>query len=175
MARRVITRRVHTVRKSEKVWFDAALATNKVSVAAASAVLLASLDTEGLDQIPFTILRTRLQVWWSSDQTASNEEPQGAFAMGVVSAPASAAGIGSIPTPITESNFPWVVYQPMIAGIQVATAVGAQNPSGNYYEVDSKSMRKVKLGEDIVFVVENNSAADGAEILFLGRFLVQLH
>ncbi len=175
MARRVATR-IHGIRrKSEKIWFDATLGTNKVSVPAASAVLLQTLNAEGIDQIPFTILRTRLLVWWSSDQTAGNEEPQGALGYGVVSEAATAAGVGSLSTPITEADFPWLVYQPMIAAVQVADATGEQNPSGNYYQIDSKSMRRVKTSQDVAVVVENGSAADGAEILIVGRFLVQLH
>ena len=47
-----------------------------------------------------------------------DEEPQGAFGIAVVSQAAATAGVASIPTPITEPNFPYVVYQPMISAVQ---------------------------------------------------------
>ena len=43
----------------------------------------------------------------------------------------------------------------MISAVQFADGTGFSDPSGRYYTVDSKSMRKVKISEDIVVVAEN--------------------
>ena len=153
------------------IWFSAGLATT--AVPASSVVLLASLNAAALGIRPFTVVRSRLLVHWRSDQQAASEFVQGVMGLQVVTEVASAGGIGNVPTPITEANSDFFVYQPLISELRVIGSAAINFTDGNHV-VDSKAMRKVGDADDIVFTVENRSAV-GAELAIEGRLLVKLH
>ncbi len=93
--------------------------------------------------------------------------------MQVVSDSASAAGVASVPTPITQADADFFVYESLVTSFLFASAVGISD--GNQGQrFDSKAMRKVGIDEDIVVTVENGNATDGANIAFVGRMLVKL-
>jgi len=177
MARRVFSGR--TIRSGARtrsmVWLDLWFSTDKVAVAASSAILLATFNAAALALRPFTIVRTRGTLWVASDQSGATEEPQIAFGMMMVNDTAAALGITAIPDPISGSDSPWFVYESAIPGVQVATSIGFNNPVGTQVTIDSKAQRKIGPNEDVAVVVANNSAADGASILLGGRQLVKLH
>ena len=105
---------------------------------------------------------------------ASDEEPFGALGFAVVSDQASVIGITAVPSPTTDASsslfFSWT---PWFAPIETGTVVGFDAQAGQQYEFDSKAMRKVELGEDLVVTIENQNAADGASVLFLARILIK--
>ncbi len=144
------------------------------SVAGSAATLLFSLNAAALLRRPFTIVRTRITLHFESDQSAASETPGAAFGMGVASEPAVAAGIASLPTPLTEPNFPWFVYEGMFSSFLFGDATGFVEPSGRDLVIDSKAMRKVANDEDMFGAVETISA-EGAIVGAIGRFLVKLH
>ncbi len=72
-----------------------------VGLAAASSVLIGTLNAAALLLRPFTIMRSRGFTFVDSDQNAASEAPFGVFGMIVVTDSATAAGIASIPTPTT--------------------------------------------------------------------------
>jgi len=125
---------------------------------------------------PFTVVRTRGFVHWSVDQSVSTESPFGALSAQVVTDSAAASGASAIPTPVTETNADFFLYVPLVDGIIVATGtqVGEIMTGGSTFEFDSKSMRKVGTDDDVVFVVENESASAGAQVIMGGRMLVKL-
>ena len=88
---------------------------------------------------------------------------------------AIAAGIGSVPNPITDTDAPWFVYEPLITSMIVADATGISGAAGTVIDVDSKAMRKIGPNEDLAVVVDNNSAVDGGFFWHGGRMLVKLH
>ena len=107
-----------------------------------------------------------------SDQTASDEEQFGAVGMCVVSDLAIAAGIGSIPDPVSdEASELWFLHQAFMASMIGGTEFGIRSTT---FEFDSRAMRKVDDSKSIVVVVENISSV-GLQYLMHFRMLVKLH
>ena len=131
------------------------------------------MNAAGLALRPFTVVRTRLYINVNSDQVAASESYRGAFGMIVVSDQAIAAGVGSVPKPLADTDADWFVYEPYAGGIEFATAAAFIEPSGLLLTVDSKAMRKVGKNEDIAGVFEG--AGNGILSQMTGRFLVKLH
>jgi len=155
------------------VWFSAGFA--PIAIASA-ATLVSSLNAAALLLRPFTIIRTRLAIVYASDQAAASESAQGVLSMQVVSDSAVAAGIASVPTPLTETDADYFVYEPVAFSFTFGDATGfvEEQGDGSYHTVDSKAMRKVGLDEDVAMVLQNRAAV-GASLGIEGRFLVKLH
>ena len=149
---------------------------NNVSVAANGIVLIATLTADALALRPFTIVRTRMELMVTSDQLSASEFVQGSFGILVVTDSATAAGAASIPSPGTEPEADYFVYQPFITSFLLATGVGFSEQSGSApsYTIDSKSMRKVGIDDDAAMMVENEAAV-GMNIAGEGRMLIKLH
>ena len=94
----------------------------------------------------------------------------------IVSEQARAAGAGSVPNVVNDADAPWFVWQGLIDSFQFATGTGFNggDAAGKHYTVDSKAMRKVGVNEDMVLMVANVIAGDGALISVQGRFLMKL-
>ena len=164
--------RVRPPTRRQMVWFQAGLALTVV--ASGGATLLTVLNAAALALRPFTIVRTRLYIKWASDQLATTENPQGVFTIGTVSEQASAAGIVSVPTGISEADGDFFVYEGLINEFAFVTGTGFDGDAGTGYVVDSKAQRKVGINEDVVSAVETRSQG-GASISVEGRMLVKLH
>ena len=169
MARRV--RGPRFVRKpGTKVWIGAGFAEGAVSM---GNNFLSTFNAAALALRPFTILRTRLIINFQSDQVAASETTQGAFGKMVVSDQASGVGAIAIPGPVTNSDAPWYVYEPLISSLVFATAAAFIESAGITVSVDSKAMRKVGANETVVTMLELR-AAEGAFVLIEGRTLVEM-
>ena len=155
------------------VWIGVIL--GPTTVAAATNSLVGVLNAAALALRPFTVMRTRLDVMWASDQVAAIEDPFGFLGCIVVSDQATAAGVASVPAPGTNTDAPFFVHQGMSTLFNFITGVGFEGNSAMHYEINSKAMRKVGNNEDIAFVVSNSNSADGADVHILGRILVKLH
>ena len=177
---------VHTSRKSgfvyraggrrrETLWIGGVGVATTIT-AGSTAVLMTQLNAAGLALSPFTIVRTRGYVHLSTDNVQSTEFQAAALGFAVVSDEASAIGITAVPTPITDSASDlFFVYQMMLGRIGFITSGMAQVGVG--YEIDSKAMRKVEDGQDIIQVVETDLAAmtSGVTIRSNIRTLIKLH
>ncbi len=139
-----------------------------------AAVLLGVANAALLALRPFTIVRTRGLFHLSSDQSATSEVSSGAMGAIVVEEEAADAGIASLPTPVSEPNASYFLYEPYIHELQVSTAVGFESPAGTNIFFDSKAMRKVGISQDIVIVAEN-TGSPGSLITIEGRMLIKLH
>ena len=124
------------------------------TVASGTKVLLATfvLSNPGISE---TVRRTRGRFAVLSDQGAVIEQQNGAIGLIVVSDLAIAAGVASIPGPVTDaSDDGWFVWEGFT---QVSRQVlgGSVDQTGYpYYEFDSKAMRKVADGFGIAVVAE---------------------
>ncbi len=107
MARRV-TRFVRPAPRS-MIWLNATI--TRATLTTNTAQLIGQLNAAALLLRPFTIVRTRVQILFISDQTVASEFPAGALGFITVKQPASAIGITAMPTPLTESQADWFVYQ----------------------------------------------------------------
>ena len=169
MARRIITRTSRP--KTKKVWVGVNLGSQALTASTGS--VLGSLNAAALALRPFTILRTRLELYYVTDQQAASETGFGVHAGIVVNDKAAAVGVTAVPLPVTNNDDDFFSYQPVSFRLIFTTGVG-HNQVGWRYTVDSKAMRKVLPAQDVVFVFEQ-TAAVGATIVTMGRFLVQLH
>ena len=143
---------------------------------ASGGTLIFSLNAPALALRPFTVVRSRFELWIQSDQEAVSENQCAAVGMAVVSDQAVAVGVSAIPTPITDMGSDlWFVHQILNSKVTIITAVGAFS-EGQGYSVDSKAMRKVDIGQDLVVVAELSSAtSSGFDINIGGRMLVKVN
>ncbi len=137
--------------------------------------LVATLNAAALALRPFTIVRTWALLNVASDQVAASEFVQGALGFQVVTETAAAAGIASLPTPLIETDADYFVYQPFASSFLFGSAIGFQEEggAGNNWVIDSKSMRKVGVDDDLAITIENRGPGYLAAIE--GRMLVKLH
>ncbi len=164
-----IQRDGRTVRKT--TWF----ANNffDVTVAAGTPQILSSLNAAALALAPFTIVRTRGVLLISSDQEAIDEDQKLIYAMAVVSTEAVATGVAAVPTPITESGSNlFFVFQPMVSDFRFGSAT-SWTQTNQQQEIDSKAMRKVEQGQDVIEVIE--CLGTGVDALGFVKMLIKLH
>jgi len=103
-----------------------------------------------------TIRRTRGRISVNSDQPSSPEEQNCALGFIVVTDLAATVGATSIPGPITEaSDDGWYVWEGFVQ--RSLEAFGGN--LGMTYEFDSKAMRKVEDGFQVVVIAENGGVA----------------
>ncbi len=141
-------------------------------VTASGGTLLTSLNAGALALRPFTIVRTRGLVFIRSDQAAAAEDQVGAYAVATASEQAVAAGVTSLPTPVTDDGSElFFVYQPLMASFESGTGTNKGWP----YVIDSKAMRKVNDGEDVYSVIELSATGSGFLVLTYFRMLIKLH
>ena len=125
---------------------------------------------------PFTIVRSRMTYQVTSDQIANTEDQVVAVGAAVVSVESVAIGVTAIPTPVTNADSDlWFLHQFLMGSFYVSSAIGTGNRASPAVNIDSKAMRKVEEGQDIVFVVEFSSVGEGARIISAGRILLKLH
>ncbi len=157
-------------RRRETLWFD--FQPTAFTMTAAGGTLIFNLNAAALALRPFTIVRTHLEIALRSDQAAAIETQTAALALAVVSDQASAIGVTALPTPITDMGSDlWFLYQLMFADESNLTD---RTRNGQFYSVDSKAMRKVEDGQDIVMVAEQ-AITNGVEVSVGGRLLIKLH
>jgi len=169
-----ITRGGRSVR--ETVWLAGVC--TRSTTAAATAVLLTSLNAAALALRPFTVVRTRGLIGFKSDQLAGTEPQAGAYGECVVSDQAAAIGVTAVPTPVTDDGSDlWYVYQRFFGEFAFTTAAGFENQAMIQYPIDSKAMRKVEDGQDLITVLETETTACSQGVVFMSysRFLIKLH
>ncbi len=141
-------------------------------VAAGATDLQSSLNALALAFRPFTIVRTRGLILVESDQIAANEQPFGAFGMCVVTDQAVAIGVTAVPSPWTDqASDVWLMHQFWAAPWKFNTSGAA---SQAMFQFDSKAMRKVEDGEDVITVFENGNTSHGVRYIAMLRFLIKM-
>jgi len=148
MARRAVTRGA----RRRTHWTEIRSASTALSASTSVLLAVAVVGHEGE-----TLARTRgifsatLEAY-----TSAGDGFLGAFGMAIVSTAAATAGIGSIPTPLTEAGWDgWFVHRYFdIRGTIVAGSAAGANANLVRLDIDSKAMRKANEDESIVMVVE---------------------
>ena len=175
MARRAVSFRGPALRQGQRrksTWIQISL--GPTTIASSGSVLIGSLNAAALAFRPFTVVRTRIYMHIESDQSAASEQVRGAFGAIVVSDQAVAAGVASIPVPVTHSDAPFFVYEPFVNSFLFGDGTGFITPVGTNIIIDSKAMRKVDVNEDIALQAQN-AVAFGSLLSIQGRMLVKLH
>ncbi len=172
MARpRMIVRRGPT---RDTSWFGFAPASQTIA-AASTAQIDFSLNAAALALRPFTIVRTRGIIYSRSDQLAATENYGGVWGMAVVSDQATAVGVTAVPTPITDMPSDlWFALESVNGQLAILSAASGVEV-GQTLHFDSKAMRKVDIGQDIVVVRETSSFQTSWATVQSFRMLVKLH
>ncbi len=162
------------VRPAPRTMVWSSIDISPVAIAADASSLIGQLSATELLLRPFTVVRTRGVIHIESDQVAASEITTGAVAMMVVSDQALAAGASAIPDPVNNADAPWFMYQNFVNSLLFGSLIGIQEPTGQYYEIDSKAMRKVGKNEDVALMIEETNNV-GLIVSFSGRWLLKLH
>jgi len=150
----------------------------ETNVPAGTTIIAARFTAVQLDVIgpPLTVIRERGVALTASDQTAATELWEGAIGFAVVTEAAAAAGVASMPAPITDADWDgWYAWYGIQGVIKVGSNIGFDANGGYRTEIDSKAMRKVNDEESLVILVENASATTGFNFSMQGRTLFKLH
>ena len=155
-------------------WFDIPAQLNVLS--AVGGTIFTSLSGVEAALRPFTIERVHLELLIFSDQVAADEIQIGAVGMCVVSDQAAGAGVGSVPTPVTDDDSDlWFLHQYVMNSFLFVSAVGVDGQEGTRYSIDSKAKRKVTDSEDVLLIGEVSGAGDGITLVTAGRMLLKNH
>ena len=161
-----------TAQRRKTAWLASADENTFTAVGGGIIDFQSSLNAAALALRPFTIVRVRGMLSMISDQVVASEEPFGAYGMAVVTDQAVTAGVASLPSPITEEGSDvWFMYHFGAAPINSAGVL--TSTATTYFE--SKAMRKVGIGEDIVQLFENANSTHGVRYVAKWRMLVKLH
>ena len=140
---------------------------------ATGGTIVGVLNAAALALRPFTIIRTRVELTLRSDQAAAVETQICCFGLAVVSDQAAAIGVSAVPTPFTDMQSDhWLLHQ-IIYGDE--SNLTDRTRSATRKSVDSKAMRKVNVGEDLVIVQEFATGSNGFSLTSGGRILIKLH
>ncbi len=140
-----------------------------------SRALINVTGTALLDIRPWTVVRIRGHWFIDSDQAAAAEDQAASLGACVVSDQAVAIGPTAIPTPVADRGSDlFMVYESLMASRGAGT-VDSQTGIGSNY--DSRAMRKVEEGAQLVWVIETDVAAltSGVALRHNARVLIKLH
>ena len=88
---------------------------------------------------------------------------------------ALAVGITALPTPEADSSSDWHVYEWLMGSFTFVDGTGFDRSAGVAHHFDSKAMRKVDAGQDLVAVVEAAATSSGLNLRTFSRTLIKLH
>ena len=153
--------------------------TRTVLASANSQAIILSLTTAEKALRPFTITRTIIHRSITSDQQGAGEVYAAACGIAVVSDQASSIGVTAVPTPFDNLDSDLWLFHDILDGefvfvSGVGIQEGATSPRGGH-TVESKAMRKVEDGQDVVVVIENDGLSAGSVNYVAGRMLIKLH
>jgi len=145
--RRALTRRGSFPARRKNSWEEGPGGVTVTSVSSVASVILGSgaqVTQDGL-----TLVRTRGLFTFAAASVgaAATDQMLGAVGIGVVTAEAFAIGVTAVPVPITTQGWDgWIYWSPL----QLSPSQNAASP-GAYIvkEVDSRAMRKLRLGDTI--------------------------
>ncbi len=171
MARRHSTFRPRAPRR-QTLWFFIG-PTETTLAASSTATLVFSLNAAALAFRPFTIVRTHLEVSLRSDQAGAIEEQHVGLGLAVVTDQAVGIGVTAVPTPVTDmGSDAWFFHHLLNADESNLTD---RTRSGQFRSWDSKAMRKVEDGFDIVTVLEGQGFGGGMVVGIGGRLLIKVN
>ncbi len=159
--------------RRQSVWLD--VPPTATTVTAAGGTIINSLTAAELARRPFTIVRVHMEYHIQSDQVAASEFGAVAAGFAVVTEEALAAGVGSVPTPVSDDDSDrWFLHKYMMESFLFATSIGFDDNSGVGYTVESKAMRRVEFGDEVIHVIELASAISGGGMIVAaaGRVLI---
>ena len=138
-------------------------------VGGATKVLLATFVPAPGEEAGVTVRRVRGLLSIVSDQAAAVESQFGVMGFGVFNDTAIAAGVASLPDPVTDvQDDIWFVYVPFLQETDQSAQVGSYAAP---YPFDSKAMRKVPQGYSVGVVLANAHATQSLKFAVNIRLL----
>jgi len=160
--------------RRQTLWGDFAI--TETSIGGATKVLTNVTGATILAIRPVTLVRARFHLGIESDQQIAGEAQIAAWGLCVVIDQAVAVGVTAVPGPITDAGSDaWVAHQYLTSTFAFVTAAGVEAQFQTSMDVDSKAMRKIEEGFQLISVVETSSLSNGAVITQMGRVLLKLH
>ncbi len=160
--------------KRQSIWLEFAPAVFTIA-AASTPLLIFTLNASALALRPFTVVRTRGSLFYKSDQELADERYGCGFGIAVVSDQAAAIGVTAVPNPTSDYGSDlWFVIEQLQGFFQFGTNVG-KDEAGRIKDLDSKAMRKVDVGQDIVVVIETSASQVSCTLESAFRMLVKVH
>ena len=151
-------------------WFRSTDVTVYTSLGGATAII--DQELAGITE-PIIAIWLRGQINVITDQEIATERPFGAVGACVVSDQALAAGVGSVPTPITDKDSDlWLMHQYFHAPVTHLSSVGEARVDQTF-AFDSKAVRKIPADSSIIWVVETGSTV-GIRYLLQFALLIKL-
>ncbi len=173
MARRFQNQSTFRRSRPNRAWSGLASPT-QTPVPAASKVLIGSYVLSNA-QIDETVIRNVGVIGISSDQAAASELQIGAVGMILVTDVAHAAGVASIPGPITDiEDDGWLVYIPFCFEFRFVSGVGVEPDFSHLINFDSKAKRRVQEGSRVAVIAENAHATHAFRVMFVARNLTMI-
>jgi len=161
--------------RRQNLWLNVA-PSNTTLASASTATITNTLNAAALSLRPFTVVRSRGFWHVTSDQNAAIENWGCSLGMCVVSDQAVAIGVTAVPTPSTDLGSDLFFLHETVYGRLVAdSTAGRMSEVGSGQTYDSKAMRKVDDGQDLVVVIETPAIIGSAVVLLMGRILIKLH
>jgi len=161
--------------RRETIWASVPVASN--TVALGTSLILTGLSAAGLALRPFTVVRVRGLIALRSDQNANSEAQWVSYGHCVVSDQALAIGVTAVPTPVTDAQSDlWFVYEELANAIIVSSATSVLQHTVSK-DFDSRAMRKVEEGQDLISVMETPATGITEGVIFRDHFrmLLKLH
>ncbi len=143
------------VRRKDKIWSGIGSGANSFATNATSLLVAVSFGTDHST----TIMRI-LGNWFvqptPGGTIAALDNAEIALAIGVVSSDAAALGLTAMPDPITDEGYPWLYWKSFFCELDSADTTSPGNNPGHshYFDIDVKSMRKIKPNESLVVVAQ---------------------
>jgi len=161
-------------RKRRMSWFNGPGGTAVTQLTATGSSLMGSTVTPAAGQEDGTIVRTRglFDAFIEQTPAADGDGYFGAVGIGVASLAAVSAGIGSLPTPITEISWDGWLWHSFFSVHVPDIAFAPSSASQQRIEIDSKAMRKFETLMSVYMAVE--IVETGGAILNLRGFTRQL-
>ena len=172
MARRDFRRGAAAIARSrETTWFQFLPVTTTLANSTSAAIVF-TLNAAALALRPFTIVRSRFELALSSDQAAAIESQACGVGIAVVSDQAVSVGASAVPLPIDDmgSNL-WLLHTIMYGD---ESALTDRTRPATFRSIDSKAMRKVEVGQDVIVSIQNSVVGtDGSAVVVGGRMLIK--
>ena len=120
-------------------------------------------------EAPVTLVRTRGRWQTNIAAVAARGIDRIVFGMIVVSSDAFAIGVTALPGPISDPENDWIVWSPLMNSHGTDTAQDVE--FNDRVELDSRGMRKLKLGDvlAVMFEVESDVAGTTWDIAYAFR------
>ncbi len=170
---------VRATTRRQRIWTGSVIGLHQITGAAGGGVagattMITEANLENLGKP--TIARMRGSILVADDQSAAVAEDKAAVFMGVtlIDSRALAAGVGSMPNPAINIEYPWMWFAEAMISVPSTIALEQVATRFQRIEVDGKAMRKAPPDHALVFLVAATSVAGTPDLEIYGCIRVLL-